>query len=49
MEGLKLARSHALYQLNDLERKLKDNPGGFDLSQSLSALRDRVAKMVGNP
>ena len=49
MEGLKLARSHALYQLNDLERKLKDNSGGFDLSQWLSALRDRVAKMVGNP
>ena len=49
MEGLKLARSHALGLLSDLERKLKDNPGAFDLPRSLSALRDRVAKMVGTP
>jgi hypothetical protein len=47
MEGLRLARSHALFMLKDIERKLKENPGAFDLDQSLSAVRDRVAKLVG--
>jgi hypothetical protein len=49
MEGLRMARSGALFMLKDIERRLKENPGAFDLSQSLSALRDRVARMVGTP
>jgi hypothetical protein len=47
MDGLK-GRGHALYLLNELEQKRARNPAGFDLHQSLAALRERVAKSAGN-
>ncbi len=48
LEGLKSGRHHAVYLLNDLEAKRARNPEGFDLNQSLTALRERAARLAGN-
>ena len=48
MDGLKGGRGHALYLLNELEQKRALNLEGFDLNQSLAALRERVARFAGN-
>lgn len=48
MDGLKGGRSHALYLLNELEQKRARNREGFDLTQSLAGLRERIARFAGN-
>jgi hypothetical protein len=49
MDGLKNGRHHALYLLNELEQKRARNQEGFDLNQSLTDLRERLARLAGNP
>ncbi len=48
MDGLKLARSHALYLIDDIERRRSENSNTLDPQQFLTALRERTLKMAGN-
>ena len=48
MDGLKGGRRHALYLLDELEQKRARNQEGFDLNQSLTDLRERVAGLAGH-
>jgi hypothetical protein len=49
MDGLKGGRGHALYFVNAIEQERARDPINFDLNRSLADLRERVAKLVGNP
>jgi hypothetical protein len=49
MEGLKQVRSHALYMIRDVDPASGRSTAPRDPEQSLSALRERVEKLVGNP
>ncbi len=48
MDGLKSGRGHALYLLNEIEKERMRDPKRFDLHRSLTALTERIAKLVSN-
>ena len=49
MEGLKMSRSHVLYMIRDVDPASGNSNALRNPQQSLSALQERVEKLVGNP